>query len=156
MLPIVMLTWLCSPLPGAEKSAPINVLHIISDDLRPALGCYGDPIAKTPAIDRLATKGVQFDRAYVQYPICGPSRASFMSGLRPQTTDYFGWEFPPNVMLMPTWCRQNGYFTAQFGKVFHQTHILGRPESSIRVLNPPGAWDVAELCATNDDPCGYG
>ena len=141
---------------AAEERPPINVLHIISDDLRPALGCYGDSIAKTPAIDRLAAKGVQFDRAYVQYPICGPSRASFLSGLRPQTTNYFGWEYPPDVTLMPTWFRENGYFTAQFGKVFHQRHVLHTPEGEIRVLKPRGAWDVAELCATNDDPCGYG
>ena len=86
---------------GMEQTDRPNVLHIIIDDLRPALGCYGDPVAKTPAIDRLSARGVQFDRAYVQYPICGPSRASFLSGLRPQTIDYFDWEYPPNVMLMP-------------------------------------------------------
>ncbi|MDG2381648.1 MAG: sulfatase [Pirellulaceae bacterium] len=156
ILIVLMISGFASSRLGAEVRRPINVLHIISDDLRPALGCYDDPVAKTPAIDRLAAKGVQFDRAYVQYPICGPSRASFLSGLRPQTTDYFGWGIPPGVTLMPTWFRKNGYFTAQFGKVFHQTHILGRSESSIRVQAPPGAWDVAELCATKDDPCGYG
>ena len=147
--------WLFGPAIGAAETQT-NVLHIIIDDLRPVLGCYGDPIAKTPAIDRLAAKGVQFDRAYVQYPICGPSRASFLSGLRPQTTGYFGWEYPSKVTLMPTWFRQNGYFTAAFGKVFHQGHVLNNPEEKIRMLNPPGAWDVSELCATNDDPCGYG
>ena len=112
---------------GAEETSRPNVLHIIIDDLRPTLGCYGDPIAKTPAIDLLATRGVQFDNAYVQYPICGPSRASFLSGLRPQTTGYFGWEYPPNVTLMPTWFRQNGYFTAAYGKVFHQRNVLYTP-----------------------------
>lgn len=133
-----------------------NVLHIIIDDLRPALGCYGDPIVKTPAIDRLAARAVQFDNAYVQYPICGPSRASFLSGLRPQTSGYFGWEYPRDTTLLPTWFRQNGYFTAAFGKVFHQHHVLYTPPDKIRMLNPPGAWDTTDLCATNDDPCGYG
>lgn len=147
--------WPWNPSLGAEK-ARTNVLHIIIDDLRPTLGCYGDPAAKTPAIDRLAAKGVQFDRAYVQYPICGPSRSSFLSGLRPQTTGYFGWQYPPNVTLMPTWFRQNGYFTVAYGKVFHQGHILYTPTEKIRMLNPPGAWDVADICATKDDPCGYG
>lgn len=147
--------WLCRPAFGAEEPRT-NVLHIVIDDLRPSLGCYGDPVSKTPSIDRLAAMGVQFDQAYVQYPICGPSRASFLSGLRPQTTGYFGWEYPPKVTLMPTWFRQNGYFTAGFGKVFHQKHVLHTPEEQIRPLNPPGAWDVADLCATQDDPCGYG
>ncbi len=147
--------WLCSPTFGAEEPRT-NVLHIVIDDLRPSLGCYGDPIAKTPAIDRLAAMGVQFDQAYVQYPICGPSRASFLSGLRPQTSGYFGWEFPPDVTLMPTWFRQNGYFTAAYGKVFHQGHVLYTPVDKIRMLNPPGAWNVAKICTTKDDPCGYG
>ena len=131
--------------PGMDRIDRLNVLHIIIDDLRPALGCYGDPVAKTPAIDRLSARGVQFDRAYVQYPICGPSRASFLSGLRPQTIDYFDWEYPPNVMLMPIWFRQNGYVTSAFGKVFHQGHCLYTPEEDIRMVNPPGAWDVWDL-----------
>ena len=151
---ILILPW-CLAL-AAEETGRVNVLHIISDDLRPALGCYGDPIAKTPCIDRLAAQGVKFERAYVQYPICGASRASFLSGLRPQTSGYFGWEYPPGVTLLPTWFRNNSYYTAQFGKVFHQRHILGKAESSVRILNPPGAWNVSDICRTNDDPCGYG
>ena len=115
MLTVALTLMFSSARPNAAEGH-LNVLHIIVDDLRPALGCHGDPIAKTPAIDRLAKRGVQFDNAYVQYPICGPSRASFLSGLRPQTSGYFGWEFPPDATLMPTWFRQNGYFTAAFGK----------------------------------------
>lgn len=147
----------------------LNVLHIVIDDLRPALGAYGDSIAKTPAMDRLAELGVRFDRAYVQYPICGPSRASFLSGLRPQTTGYFGWEAPEGVTLMPAWFREHGYFAAEFGKVFHYQRLLfddeitrferreGKPYRPVfRTLNPPGAWDVSEICATKDDPDGYG
>ena len=158
ILTCFILTILPADTPASTETAelPPNVLHIIIDDLRPALGCYGDPIARTPAIDRLAREGVQFDNAYVQYPICGPSRASVLSGLRPQTSGYFGWEFPPGVTLMPTWFRQNGYFTAAFGKVFHQHHVLYTPPDKIRMLNPPGAWDRSDLCATDDDPCGYG
>ena len=145
----------CSTVIVAETTRT-NVLHIIVDDLRPALGCYGDRIAKTPAIDRLAAKGVRFENAYVQYSICGPSRASFLSGLRPQTNGYFGWGYPSGSTLMPTWFRQNGDFTAAFGKVFHHGHVLYTPENKIRMTNPPGAWDTSELCATKDDPGGYG
>ena len=155
MLTVALTLMFSSARPNAAEGH-LNVLHIIVDDLRPALGCHGDPIAKTPAIDRLAKRGVQFDNAYVQYPICGPSRASFLSGLRPQTSGYFGWEFPPDATLMPTWFRQNGYFTAAFGKVFHQHHVLYMPPDKIQMLKPPGAWDATDLCTTEDDPCGYG
>jgi uncharacterized sulfatase len=151
--------WPWCPSLKAEETPTLNVLHIIIDDLRPALGCYGDSTAVTPAMDRLSARGVQFDRAYVQYPICGPSRASFLSGTRPQQTGYYGWSYPPNVTLMPNWFRQNGYFTAQFGKVFHHSHVLGVPASKvkpIKLLNPPGAWDVSDACVTEDDPGGYG
>ena len=147
-----------------------NVLYIVVDDLRTALGCYGDPTAKTPTIDRLAASGVQFDRAYVNYPICGPSRASFLSGLRPQTTGYFGWAYPPNSVLLPAWFKQHGYFTAEFGKVFHCNRLSFDKEIAAtekrkekpyvqpiyRTLNPAGCWDVSEICTTDDDPCGYG
>src|ERR1043165_3481231 len=71
---------------AAETSRPPNVLFIISDDLNMHLACYGDPIVKTPNIDRLAKMGVRFDHAYCQYPVCNPSRTSFLSGLHPETT----------------------------------------------------------------------
>jgi len=147
-----------------------NVLLIVVDDMRPALGCYGDPVAKTPAMDRLASRGVRFDRAYCQYPICGPSRVSFLSGLRPETSGYYGWGAPAEFTYLPEWLKRHGYFTAEFGKVFHRNRSsfddaraayekrTGKPYKNpvFRTLNPPGCWHVSDLCATPDDPCGYG
>lgn len=101
-----------------------NVLFIISDDMRPDLGCYGDLIAKTPHIDALAAAGVRFDRAYCQFPICNPSRASMLTGRHPTTTGVLGnrdsfMELHPDFVSLPRWFKENGYLTFRAGKIFH-------------------------------------
>ena len=103
----------------------LNVLFIAVDDLRPELGCYGSPIAKTPHLDRLASDGLLFNRAYCQQAICRPSRASLMTGARPDTTGlYHNYvslrELQPNILTLPEHFIANGYEAAYCGKIFHQ------------------------------------
>ncbi|KAL5012835.1 hypothetical protein ScPMuIL_011386 [Solemya velum] len=101
-----------------------NFLFIIVDDLRPALGCYGEKLLVTPNIDNLATKSIVFTRAYVQQALCAPSRTSFLTSRRPDTTRvydfYHYWrEFAGNYTTLPQHFKQNGYHTVSVGKVFH-------------------------------------
>jgi len=101
-----------------------NVLFIAIDDLRPALGCYGDPHAITPNIDTLADKGFIFQNAYCQQAVSGPSRASLLTGLRPDeinVTDlntHFRKKYP-DLVTLPQLFKNNGYETIGIGKIFH-------------------------------------
>ena len=101
-----------------------NVLFIMSDDLNNFLGCYGDQRAKTPNIDRLAARGVRFDRAYCSFPLCGPSRNSLLTGLYPNSTgiqvnaQIFRQTIPTQQSL-PQAFRLSGYFAARIGKLYH-------------------------------------
>jgi uncharacterized sulfatase len=114
-----------------------NVLFIAVDDLNRRLGCYGDKLAKTPNIDRLAKYGVVFRRAYCQYPLCNPSRTSLLSGLYPTETKIMDNQTPPrtnigDIVFLPQHFRQNGYFTARVGKVYHGG------------MDDPASWDISE------------
>lgn len=101
-----------------------NILFIAVDDLRPELGCYGSPIAKTPNFDKLADSGLLFERAYCNQAICCPSRTSLMTGARPETvgvienSTYFR-DVSPDIITMPQQFRANGYETVYTGKIFH-------------------------------------
>ncbi|MCS6862263.1 MAG: sulfatase-like hydrolase/transferase, partial [Abditibacteriales bacterium] len=123
--------------PAQPLPAKLNVLLITVDDLNNCLGCYGHPVVKSPNIDRLAQRGVRFDRAYCQYPLCNPSRTSFLSGRRPDTTGILQNTTPPrttlkDVAFLPEYFKQHGYFTAGIGKIAH-----GRFADSVQ-------WDVWE------------
>jgi len=106
-----------------RKEKP-DILFIAVDDLRPELGCYGSPHVISPNIDRLARMGVVFNNAYCQSAVCNPSRASLMTGLRPDSLKV--WDLKtdmrsvaPNVMTLPQYLMQNGYFTTAVGKIYH-------------------------------------
>ena len=108
----------------AGTPARPNVLFIAVDDLRPEMSCYGTPKMVTPNFDRLAARGVRFDRAYCNIAVCGASRASIMTGLRPtptRFTSYMTWAMKdaPNVPSLPFSFKQSGYYTVSNGKVYH-------------------------------------
>lgn len=112
------------PATAQQPAQRLNVLFIVSDDLNNSLGCYGNPIVKTPNVDRLAARGVRFDRAYVQTALCNPSRVSFLSGLRPDTTGVHDLNTPTRTNLkdhvfLPQCFRNAGYYAAKVGKVYH-------------------------------------
>jgi iduronate 2-sulfatase len=101
-----------------------NVLFISSDDMRPQLGCYGDPTVKSPSIDALAKRGMVFQRSYVQQALCSPSRISMLSGRYPATTQIFEIgrtlrTTMPDITTMPQHFKNNGYHTRSLGKIYH-------------------------------------
>ncbi|OAI56541.1 hypothetical protein AYO49_00620 [Verrucomicrobiaceae bacterium SCGC AG-212-N21] len=118
---VSLLLTFCSLLAAAERP---NVLFIASDDMRPQLGCYGDTTVKSPNIDKLAARGMVFERSYVQQALCSPSRISMLSGRYPATTTI--WEIGrtlrttmPDITTMPQHFKDHGYHTRSIGKIYH-------------------------------------
>jgi iduronate 2-sulfatase len=120
----LILPALLGPALSAGASERPNVLFIAVDDLRTELGCYGNAAVKSPNIDRLAAMGMRFDRAYCQQAICAPSRASLLTGCRPDTTRIYDLESPvhkvrPDIRTLPQHFKRNGYVTVSLGKIYH-------------------------------------
>jgi iduronate 2-sulfatase len=143
LLTLSTLAVLLAPSTSSSAERP-NVLFIISDDLNNSLGCYGHPQVTTPNIDKLAARGVRFERAYCQYPLCGPSRNSMLTGLYPRSTGIltnsliFRQTIPSHQSLSHAF-RMSGYFAARIGKLYH----YNVPKSvGTNGHDDPGSWEL--------------
>ena len=126
---------------GLEKEPP-NILFILIDDLRPALGTYNDSVAITPYMDRLASRGMRFDMAYANQAVCAPSRFNLMLGSRSSSTGIYGFgqnfrDYYPDALTMPQFFKQQGYHAEAMGKVYHIGHGTYQDEASWSVPHYP-------------------
>ena len=136
-----------TPIMAQQKSKP-NVLFIAVDDLKPVLGCYGDKLIKTPNIDRLAKMGTVFLNNYCQQAVCGPTRASLLTGLRPDVTQVRDLktkmrDINPNIVTIPEYFISQGYQTSGVGKIFHPSCVEKKVD--------PQSWSIPYLVAKDSD-----
>ncbi len=162
-LGLLILPWLTACQPHAPAAKP-NVLFIAADDLANVLGRTRPAGLRTPNLDRLAARGVFFERAYCQIPLCNPSRASLMTGLRPDTIGVFDLDLhfrttTPNVVTLSQQFKNHGWVTQRVGKIYHYdvphgigTDGLDDPASWQHVVNPKGRDVTEESKITNPTP----
>lgn len=154
--------------PAAAAADRPNVLFLICDDLNCDIACYGHPQVKTPNMDRLAARGVRFANAHCQYPLCGPSRASFMAGWYPDQTlihrnAIFLRERAPKAVTMSEHFRASNYFATRIGKIFHYNVPLhigtgghDDPYSWNKTINPRGRDVIDQDQVFSLRPGSYG
>jgi len=135
-----------------KKSNKPNILFIAVDDLKPILGCYGNTLIKTPNIDRLAKISTVFNKNYCQQAICGPTRASIMTGTRPDVTQVWNLttqmrDVNPDLVTLPQYLISQGYETSGIGKIYH-------PSSSIGGVDPV-SWSIPYLKSKESDFPAY-
>lgn len=152
----------------SDEMGPMNVLFIVADDLNCALGAYGDTLVNTPNLDRLAEEGAMFTNAHCQYPLCGPSRASFMTGLyadqtRVRKNNVYLRSAVPDVVTLSQRFRQRGYEAVRIGKIFHYdnpgtigTSGIDDRHSWDRTINPYGRDKREEHLIHTLKPRRYG
>lgn len=158
---ILFVQFVLAPVAAADKP---NVLFIAVDDLANVLGSDGHPGVKTPCLDRLAEEGVRFERAYCQIPLCNPSRASVLTGLRPDACGVFDLDRHfrdevPDVVTLPQHFQAHGWRTTRVGKIYHYdvprgigTNGLDDPPSWNAVVNPKGRDVEDEALIVNPTP----
>ena len=140
----------------AQKKQAIkpNILFIAVDDLKPLLGCYGNTLVKSPNIDRLAKMATVFDKNYCQQAICGPTRASIMTGTRPDDTKIWNLttqmrDANPNTLTLPQYLITQGYTTSGIGKIYHPSSAIGGVD--------PLSWSIPYLKSKESDfPAEFG
>ena len=125
-----------------------NILFIAVDDLKPLLGCYGNTLVKTPNIDRLAKLATVFNRNYCQQAICGPTRASLMTGTRPDVTQVWNLttqmrDVNPDLVTLPQYLISQGYETSAIGKIYHPSSAIGGVD--------PASWSIPYLKSKESD-----
>lgn len=146
--PLIALLAAAAQSRGAEGLPRPNVLLIMADDLRDFGGAFTREVVRSPNLDRLRKRGITFERAYVQYPVCNPSRASLMTGLRSEQLGIVGNDVPlrqkfPDIVTLPQLCKEAGWQTHAFGKLYH----LGGgkdPQARQRWMDTGRSWHTSE------------
>ena len=137
-----------------KQATKPNILFIAVDDLKPLLGCYGNTLVKSPNIDRLAKMATVFDKNYCQQAICGPTRASIMTGTRPDATKIWNLttqmrDANPNTLTLPQYLITQGYTTSGIGKIYHPSSAIGGVD--------PVSWSIPYLKSkASDFPAEFG